>query len=133
MVSIITSRAGGDFLLGQRIIAHGYAPLIRWQQRHLCHYQGANTGMAAYRKLPTDKLDSLLHFAEPNVFTKAGLLKHSQGLEATTPVLHLQVDHCLSTLKCKTRQKCACVLVRVGECLLRNPEERRFDHWRQTF
>ena len=74
---------------------------------------------------PTDTVRSLLR--------KAGLLKHSQGLEATTPVLHLQVDHCLSTLKCKTRQQCACVLVRVGECLLRNPEERRLDHWRQTY
>ena len=75
---------------------------VGWQW-HLGHYQCAGTGMAANRKMPTDKLDSLLHFAESNVFTRAGFLEHGQGLEATTPVLHLQVDHCPFTLKRKTR------------------------------
>ena len=75
---------------------------VGWQ-RHLGHYQGANTGVAANRKMPTDKLDSLLHFAESNVCSRAGLLEHSLGLEATTPVLHLKVDRCPFTLKRKTR------------------------------
>ena len=77
---------------------------VRWQ-RHLGHYQGANTGVTTYRKMPTDKLDSLLHFAEPNVCTRAGFLEHGLRLETTTPDLHLEVDRCPFTLKSKTRLK----------------------------
>jgi hypothetical protein len=109
-----------------------HAPLIRWQQRHLGYYQGTSAGLAGNRKMPTNQLDPLMHFAEPNVFTKARLVEYCKWLEATATIFHLQVDPRPLALK---RHACCgrvCVLTHIGERLLRNPEESRFDRWRQA-
>jgi hypothetical protein len=80
--------------------------------------------------MPTDKLNSLSHFAQPNVLTRTGLVEHRQWLEATAPILQFQADRSHLTLK---RKPCPCrarVLTHIGERLLCNPEESRFDRWR---
>src|SRR5205807_6027102 len=102
------------------------------QQRHLGYYQRSSAGLAGNRKMPTNQLDSLMHFTQPNVFTKTGLVEYCQWLEATATILHLQVDPRPLALK---RQACCSgvrVLTHIGERLLRNPEESRFDRWRQA-
>src|SRR5260370_32841512 len=107
-------------------------PLIRCQQRYLGHHQGTCTWLAGNHKLPTDKLDSLLHFAEPNILTKASLLEHRKWLETIAPVLHLQEGHLPPALKRKTCLRRTGVLTHISKRLLRNPAEWRFNLRRQA-
>src|SRR5947209_888991 len=83
--------------------------------------------------MPTNQLDSLMHFAESNVFTKAGLLEYRKWLEATAKILHLQANHRSLALKHQACRGRACVLTHVGERLLCHPEEGCLDHRRQAF
>src|SRR6266571_6533266 len=102
-----------------------HAPLIRWQW-HCGHDQGTGTRSAGNQKMPANKLNSLLHFAESNVFTQVGLAEHSIWFKPTAPILHFQANHRSLALKRNTCSGRACVLTGVGQRLLRNPEECRF-------
>src|ERR1700676_3592313 len=108
-----------------------HVPLIRYQQRYLGYNQGTNIWLAGNHQMPTDKLDPLLHFAQPKALTRASLVEHSQWFEATAPVLHLQADLRRLALKCNTCPGCTCVLACVVERFLCNSEECVFNRWRQ--
>src|SRR2546423_14482920 len=85
--SAITSRAGPDFRRSSPLLLMEHTPLITWQQRHLGYYQRTSAGLAGNRKMPTNQLDSLMHFAQPNVFTKTGLVEYCPWLQAPAPLL----------------------------------------------
>src|SRR5947209_1331048 len=106
--------------------------LLRWWQGYLSHHQGTHIWLAGNHKVPTNKFDSLLHFAPPNVFIKAGLLEHSTWFKATPPILHLQANLRCLTLKCNTCLGRVCMLTCVSERLSHNSEERRFNPCRQA-
>ena len=63
------------------------------------------------------------------MFTKMGLVEHREWLEATAPILHFQADRPFLTLKRQASPCRTCVLTHIGERLLCNPEESRFDGW----
>src|SRR5437588_1652024 len=113
--SAITSRAGPDFRRSRPLLFMGHAPLITWQQRHLGYDQRTSAGLAGNRKMPTNQLDSLMHFAQPKVFSKASLVEYCLWLEARATILHLQVDRRPLALKrqaCRGRTR---VLAHIGE------------------
>src|SRR6266566_9384211 len=109
-----------------------HTPLITWQQRHLGYYQRTSAGLAGNHKMPTNQLDSLMHFTQPKVFAKTGLVEYCKWLEATSTILHLQVDPRPLALEHQACRGRACVLTHIGERLLRHPEKSRFDRWRQA-
>src|SRR5690348_17250705 len=131
--SAITNRAGPDFRRSRPLLFMDHAPLITWQQRHLGYDQGTSAGLAGNRKMPTNQLDSLMHFAQPNVFTKARLVEDCQWLEATATILHLQVDLRSLALERQACRRCARVLTHIGERLLGHPEESCFNGGREAF
>src|SRR6266446_1344047 len=130
--SAITNRAGLAFRQSNGSLLMEHFPLIRCQQRYLGHHQGTGIWLAGNHKVSTDKLDSLQHFAQPNMLTKDSLLEHRKWLETIAPVLHLKANRRVVALKHKACSGRACVLACVGERLLRNPEERGFNRWRQA-
>src|SRR5436305_8127944 len=130
--SAITKRAGFSFRQSNTSLLMEHVPLIRCQ-RYLGYDQGTITRSAGNHQIPTDQFDSLLHFAEPNLFTKARYLEHSQWLEATAPILYLQADRRPVALKRKTRPGRTRVLTCIGERFLRNTDACRFDRWWQAF
>lgn len=83
--------------------------------------------------MPSDQLNALLHFAQPEVFAEAGFAERSKRLEATAPVLYLQVDCRFLALKGQAYARCARVLAYVREGLQRNPVECGFDGGRKAF
>src|SRR2546429_1204819 len=107
--SAITKRAGFAFRESNSSLLMERVPLIRCQQRYLGYDQCTVTRSAGNHQVPTDQFDSLLHFAEPNMLTKARLLEHCQWLQATAPILDLQADRRPVALNRKTCPRRACV------------------------
>src|SRR5690242_13001709 len=111
------SRARSGFRSSSALLFMEYTPLITWRQLHFSYNQRTGSGLAGHRKMPTNQFDSLMHFAQSNMFAKAGLVKDCLWFEATGAVLHLQMDHWPLTLERQAGRSGARVFTHIGERL----------------
>src|ERR1700680_1694935 len=95
---------------------------VGWPNGHLGYYQGAETGITGNRETAAKQFHSLLHGADPNMFTWAIYLKQGPWFETTAPILHLQANSRILTFQSKTSLLGVCVLTYIGERFLRNSE-----------
>src|ERR1700730_3889845 len=72
------------------------------QNGHFGYHQGTEAGMTGNHETAAKQFHSLLHGADPNMFTWTVYLKQGPWFETTAPILHLQANVRILTFQGKT-------------------------------